>query len=880
MHETETLRHEEGKKSLLLSGLNRHFISGRLLPLVLFFFFFSFFSQRLHAQAGAVLGSLSSAGVDASADNLEVVGTNLIGDGHAVIKYDNILITADKVIIDFESWNIEALGRVRFVRREKNERQVDLSELEKLEEDPKLKVELIERFTTPTGRQKARITVQSENALWEGERAEGNLKTGYFNLGHYIGRFEDYYCIGESAEREPDSTITVKNARVSTCEYLFEDHDHYSITAGRLRLVPQEGYHDFKQLRDGSHERFDVWAYNCVFWIGNVPILWVPVLYKPGKGSFGWQIQAGQDHDWGYFVKTRKTFRLYDYPNVTGTLLADWYSRRGFGVGTNIKARTDNTRTDAFIYWIYDRDPQMYEGRFDIKPNRYELKLSHMNHLTPRMDFRGQIDKLSDINFLSDFMRRRNETDPQPVTFADLEYQFDHFSLSANVRPRVNNFFSEVQRLPELRLDIQRQELFKNIYYQGETTFDYLMMSWRKYDKPRLAGNMVDPKDYESARFDTLHMFYYPFSIDWLNLLPRAGFRLTYYSKSSKKKINQDDVDAMYTVDNDGQGEPPGDVVNYDSKGGDKFRFTGELGLEGNTKIYRAWNDVKSPFLELDGLRHVIQPYFNYEFLPSPSVSREKLYYFDDIDRITEQNFLRLGMLNRLQTRRGEVKRQEIFTWASMENYIDFHFNQQEGFNNFGDFGTIFEFNPTSDFTIRSDILIDSGNATLDKIKTDFIYNITSEWKLVARHNYQDNYEQRGAYSMGSSLTDITSGTDFSRKFTKNHEVTFGIEFPINKKTRGEFFTTYNIYYGAFEEARIKLIRKLHCWEAAIEYALRQRKTDMGEASNQHNFMFMLYLTAAPSVKIEARQAMGGDEGGEGDEGGGEDGGGGGFGSF
>lgn len=844
------------------------------------FFLFSFIFIHPFSSQGqiSVLGKLTEEGVDATADNLEVVGTNLVGQGHAVIKYEKMIITADRVIIDFESWNVEATGNVRFLRREKSEKNIDLSELDTLLEDPKLKVEVLEHYLTPSGRQKVRVSVQEENALWEGERAEGNLKTGYFNLGSYIGKFDNYYCIGEGAEREPDSTITVHKARVSTCEYLLEDHDHYSITASRLRLIPQEGYGEFKQLREGSHERFDVWAYNCVFWIGNVPVLWVPVLYKPGKGSFGWQIQAGRDHDWGYYIRTRKTFRLYDYPNITGTLLADWYSKRGFGVGTNIKARTDDTRTDALVYWIYDNDPSKYEGRFKIDPNRYELKLSHLNHLTPRLDFRGQIDKLSDINFLSDFMRRRYETDPQPATFADLEYQFDHFTLSAYVRPRINDFFTEMNRLPELRLDVQRQELFKNIYYQGETSFDYLMMKWRNYDKPRLAPNYIDPKDYESARFDTLHMFYYPFSIDWLNLLPRAGMRLTYYSKTSKRKIGQKEIDTMYIVDNDGQGDPSGDIVNYDSKGPDKWRFAGEIGLEGNTKIYRSWNDVKSPFLDLDGLRHVMEPYFNYTFLPEPTVDRKHLYYFDDIDRICEQNFVRLGLLNRLQTRRGEVKRQDIMTWASMENYLDFHFNKQEDYDHFGDFGTIFEFNPTSDFTIRSALLIDSGKGTLNKFKTDFIYNITKEWKLVARYNYQDNYEQRGAYSMGSSLTDITSGTDFSRRFSKNHEVTFGLEFPINKKTRGEISTTYSITNSAFEEARVKLIRNLHCWEVALEYALRQRKTRSGKDSNQHNFMFMLYLTAAPSVKIEAKQGFGGEA--EGDEGGGEGGGGETFGLF
>lgn len=829
------------------------------------------FSAEVHAQT-TLIGKLTNSGVDAYADNIEVVGTNLIGSGHAVIKYERIFITADKIIVDFESWNVEALGNVRFIRREKREKEIDLWELEDLQKDPAVKLDILGYVTTPTGKQKINVSVEEEKNIWDGKRAEGNIKTGYFNLGEYKGRFEEYYCIGKSAEREPDASITISDARVTTCEYLLENHDHYSITASRVRLIPDKGAEDFAAMREGGQEKFNVWAYNCIFWIGNVPVMWVPVLYKPSSGTFGWQIQAGKDYDWGYYIKTRKTFKLYDYPYVTGTLLADWYSKHGFGVGTQLKASTDNSYTEAFMYWIYDRDPTQYEGRFNIDANRYDLYLSHLNHLTPRLDFRGHIEALSDINFISDFFRGRNQIDPQPTSFANLEYQFDHFTLSASVKPRINDFFSVVERLPELRLDVQRQELFSNIYYQGQTTFDYLRMKWRDYDEPREAGNKVDPTDYQSARFDTLHMFYYPFSLDWLNLIPRAGVRLTYYSQSSKTKIDQEELDEMYTVDNDGQGDPPGDVVNYDGHGGDKFRVAGEIGLEANTKIYRSWNDYKSPFLELDGLRHVMAPYLNYTFIPRPSVDRSHLYYFDDIDRIKEQNFVRLGIKNRLQTRRGNYKKQDIYTWASMENYVDFHFNQEEGFNNMGDFGTIFEFNPTSDFKIVSDILIDVGKGQFNKFRTDFIYNITQKVKLFAKYNYQANYEQRDAYSMGSSLTDITAGTNFQRRFTELQEVSGGIEFPIMDKTRVELSTTYNIYYSAFEEAKVKLIRSLHCWELALEYALRQRNDSMGNSMNQNNFMFSLYLTAAPGVKIEARQSMGGEESGD-DSGGGGGGG-------
>ena len=167
-------------------------------------------------------------------------------------------------------------------------------------------------------------------------------------------------------------------------------------------------------------------------------------------------------------------------------------------------------------------------------------------------------------------------------------------------------------------------------------------------------------------------MFYYPIKVDWLNINPRAGVRFTYYEKTSKRDISPDNLNTMFIVDSD-HGNPTGDVYNYDNNGGGKLRVVGEFGLEMNTKLYRTWGNVKSPYFALDGIRHVMVPYINYTYIPSPTEDRDNLYYFDDIDRITKQNFIRFGVKQRLQTRSGSYGSENIRNWLTLENYYDFH---------------------------------------------------------------------------------------------------------------------------------------------------------------------------------------------------------------
>ncbi len=830
------------------------------------------FAFTLYSKDNDLFSKLAKEDIDAAADQLEFIGGNIVGTGNVVVKYKDILLTCNRIIINMDSKDAEADGNVVFIRREEQLKELERWEFDELQKDPSKKIITQGYVNKPSGRKLILVKVITENAIWRGERAVGNLTTGIFDLGKFEGKVDNYYFKGEKAEREPEGVIQVTNSQLTTCEFLLENHEHYSITASRVRFIPaQEKVKDLERKESRDIGRYQIWAYNCTFWIGNVPVFWVPVLYKaPDESGFGWQIQGGYDSDWGYYVKTKKTVRIYDDPLIHTSLLADYFSKRGPGAGLKMKMRSEKSYTESFIYGILDNDAEDTEHtRFNIPRERYDVYLENYWHITPRLDFRGRIESISDINFLYDFFRERYDNEPQPATYANMDYQFDRFIVSGTVRPRLNDFFTEVEKLPEFRLDIPRQELFYNIYYQGETSIADLEMKWRNFDKRRTAGNRVDPRDYDSTRFDTLHMFYYPLNLDLFNIIPRSGLRLTYYSDTSKRKITPSELNAMLGVDNFGRGAPGGNVVNYDSNGHEKWRFIYEGGIEANTKISRAWTDAKNAFWDIDGIRHVIVPYLNYNFIPEPTVKRDKLYYFDDIDRINRQNFVRLGVQNRLETRRGDWDKQSIYTWATMENYIDYHFVREKKingsrFSHIGDFGTKLEFTPIPDFSFSNNLLIDGHNFTINKYAASLKYDITHQWKLFTTYTYTNEYEQRSVYSMGSSLTDITSGSSFLRRYGKNHDVSFGLEFPIRETTRGVFEVSYNFEENLINDSKIKIIQNLHCWEMALEYGLKQRESSTGDKENKHNIMIMFYLTAAPGVKIQARQSRttGGDNNG------------------
>lgn len=822
----------------------------------------------------------------ANADSLDFVGTNIVASGNVEIKFQDVSIRADKAIVNIKNKDIDAKGNIVMRRNYDTITHLTLEEFLNARKMPDRLVEIIGYRVEPTGGKKLICRIYQRGDMFKAERLSGNLLTGVLEFDGFAATYKKFSCVGKSATRATDGTITVTDASVSTCEYLEDDQEHYSVGCGRLVIAPRVNPSDLKMYNPDMGEH-SYWGYNCTFSVAGVPVAWLPMVYKPADESPGIaQIRAGSDSDWGWYIQTSKKFHLYDYPNTETRLYLDYYSKHGLGYGQETWVDTPESKTSLFTYFIYDSNPD-YGGDDDIRmsaPNqRYDIKFNNMTHLTPRLDFRTNIEKLSDYYVLRDFFEDRDLNDPQPTSYLSLENQFDRFSAGLYVQPHLNNFYTDVQKLPEFRIDVPRQELFKNLYYQGETSAANMRMTFRDFDEPRTAANGVDPESYGAFRFDTLHMFYYPIKLDWLNIVPRAGGRFTGYSESSKTKLNDDDLYNMFIADDPDLGNPTANVINYDGKGGQVYRFAGEIGVETNTKIYRSWQNVRNSFWQLDGLRHVMVPYTNYTFIPEPTTSPDKIYYFDDTDRISRQNFVRFGLKNRLQTRRGEYGKEQIYEWGSVENYVDYHFNNSSKFKHLGNFGTILKFNPTSRLSITSLLLIDpSSNKDpvvntnrngidtgervglsakwIDRWQTTIRYRFLEDASTYISYYYQDAYRQRSAYSMGSTLSDIESGSAFERYYgSRAQQIRWGIDtlLPFDRNTKIGYEIFYDVEAGFMREQRVSISRIFHCFQVAVVGAQEiQRGNDNGKETN-NSLMVTLTLTSLPGVKSGQQRGYG-----------------------
>ena len=838
-------------------------------------------------------------GFDAAADSYEFVGDNLVARGNAVVQAPGMEISADKIIVNLDSelYDIEAAGNVSFSVLTTTVQTMSMSDYEALLQNPKTRVTLLRYVANEYGEQRVEVEVVVESSTIHAERAAGNLQTGVLQFSNFALKSGLFYCVGEQADRYFDGTLKVHKARFTTCEYLQDDHDHYAIAAIDATIEPRASdssiFHYDNQLGDHS-----ILMKNNFFQIYGIPVLWLPVLYKPSDiSSFGGKIEFGSGSDWGWYIRSAKHFKLMDEPYWNMNLMLDWYELRGIGYGLSSDLLTPESATEFSFYGLYDRNPYAYwdrdlepddpdyminNSRLEVKRYRFEVRTNNLTHITNRLDFRMQIDLISDYEYLRDFFRSRFNSEYEPPTYASLEYQHERFTASAYMTVRINDFYSTVDRLPELRLDFQRQELFANLYYQGEFSLTPLFMRWRRFDRDIPGDEAWRIRNYGTLRVDSLHMLYYPISLFNINIIPRTGIRLTAYSASSKQEVGIAELSNMFMAD-ETDGIPRGyTVTNYDSKGGAKFRVIGELGVEVNTKFHYTWQNVKNAYWGLDGLRHVVVPYVNYTFIPRPTVNADNLYYFDEIDRITEQHFVRFGLTNRLQTRRNG----QIHEWVSLENYWDLFIHDSDKFNHIGDFGTIFRFRPTDKLTIAAELLLDIGNngdhdyevrrgkttagrpgisgTAINRLTASIDYKFAPEWRIFAHYTYSDAFLQRSAYSMGTQFPTITATSMLVTPTSRSQVVGGGLEFPllIDKDMHGYTRCTYDIDQNLIRNACIGIVKKFHCWYVAAECGTGQswQRHRNGEYSQRlKNYLGVTVgLTAMPSLSYGPKVGIGG----------------------
>ncbi len=479
------------------------------------------------------------------------------------------------------------------------------------------------------------VFVRWDGTVWKGKELTYNFKTGAGDFGKFLLYQDPYYLHGGGFKMVSKDQIELQDVVLTTCE---GDSREFEIQASSATLTDQK----YLTMR------------NVTTYLGPVPVFWTPYYRRniAGGAGGGWALIPGYSSRLGGFLLSTYHYWFDDDGTVKGETSLNLYSERGVGLGQNVmwedKESTYKGNIEGFFISdnrIY-KDEQQEEERKDTLTDeqRYRLRLRHQASVSERDALFADGTYLSDPFVQEDFFRRDNRERVQPENRASWTHRGDSYIFSLLANARLNDFYDNVDRLPEATLTVPALRLGESpLYYESQTAASGLR---------RVFPEGGEDEEYDAARIDTQHMLYLPKRFfGFLALTPRAGWRGTYYSTTYGPPVSV--TNTVTSVDSNGVSSVGQDVATTQEELGADLRSLIELGFETSYKAYKVLREGETIWGR--GLRHVVEPYARHTYIPDADLLPENLPQFDSIDRIEGEHTVQFGFRHKFQTRRKSM---------------------------------------------------------------------------------------------------------------------------------------------------------------------------------------------------------------------------------
>lgn len=479
------------------------------------------------------------------------------------------------------------------------------------------------------------VRIESAGSLYVCEHAKYNLATRKLETGEFRTGRPPVFAAGDVLNGD-------LNGKLFTGGQVYVTGDDFSDPMTRIRA---------STVRIIANKSVEMW--NAVVWVRGVPVFYWPYYKRNlGKHANNLNLLPGNRTVYGAYLLSTYTWYLGD--DADGRIHVDYRTRRGAGAGPDLNLHMGQWGEASIrYYYLHDRAPYASTNGLPlpgpIPENRQRLSAQYQATPYTNVNVKAEVNYESDAMVEHDFFENAYVNNPQPSSFVEFNPYWDNWSLDAESMPRINTFFDQVARLPDVQLTGFSQQIANTpLYYDSQSSVGY----YRRYYGET---NGIDETGYSAGRADTYHQITLPWTFfNWLNIDPRAGGRLTYYSSESGPGATTDAI----------------------------HREVFNTGVNTSFKASQVWAGATNSLLQVDGLRHIIEPSVDYVYIPNPSVAPNQLPQFDydlpsllllpidssdynNIDSIDSQNVVRFGLRNTLQTKRdGQL--QNLLDWNLM----------------------------------------------------------------------------------------------------------------------------------------------------------------------------------------------------------------------
>ncbi len=632
------------------------------------------------------------------------------------------------------------------------------------------------------------VKLHRDGQFWQSESLTYNFLTKEMGAESFRTGQSPFFLAGQRLVAAETNGVYGASYSFLTTDDLAEPA--YRVRARRMEVVP------------GKH----VLVEGATFYLGSTPVMYWPRMRRSlERHPNNWVLLPGYRSMYGPYLLTEYNWFASD--QLSGAVHLDYRERRGFGLGPDLQWQLGRWGEGMGAFY-YTRDEDVHAGMtpddVELKKDRQRFSFSHRAWLGTNWTARAVVREQGDAYVVRDFFENEYRTNAQPATYLNVERLWPDFSLEAVAQYQINDFYQTVERLPDVRLTAVRQPLgVSPFYYEGESSLGYF----------RFRNMTGQGMDYAAWRGDSLHQVVLPRTLfGWLQVTPRVGGRFTHYGESEGVGTTWEEED----------------------------RWVFNTGAEVSAKASRVWQGARSGALQVNGLRHIVQPSVNYVYVPEPTERPPELPQFDyeiqtlrmlpldypdyhAIDSIDSQNVFRFGLRNKIQTRRdGEV--QNLVHWSL---FTDWRLDPRPGQGTFSDLFSDADFRPRSWCYLSSLIRYDIGGGQLRESdhRLTLVPGGTVSWGVG--HRYLRDEPQYG--------DDYGNNLFFSTLY-----------FRLNENWGFRMRQQFEARDGTMEEQEYTVYRDMRSWTSALSFRIRESRTGPADVSVGVTFS----LKAFPRYKL------------------------------
>ena len=640
----------------------------------------------------------------------------------------------------------------------------------------------------------------------------------------------------ETLGRVSESLFEAENVQLTTSEFYLPQ---LSVNASRMILLTDE--HSVEQRDAASQDpaaRYDGRLYDVSAKYYDFPFFRWPHLrssfIRPDMPLS--RIRVGNDSEYGTFLETRwhlaRLLGLKEVPGVESRFALDYFSKRGVGTGLDAEYETDDAFGDFISYVMTDRgedDLGRTRDRRNIDPEqdvRGRFSFRHRQFLSDGWQLTAETSYLSDRHFLEWMYRDEFYGDKDQETLVYLKRIWDNQAFSILGKMRINNFETMTEELPTIEYHRTGQSFWDHhLTWYSDTRVSRLR---ERFDKDDPAPGKGGYYSYTYTRNEVD----LPLAIGTFKLVPFAAGSYGFEDRDG------------FAVD-----------VRGNATGRESSVFLGETGLRGSTMFWKEDPTVRSAFWNVNGLRHIVTPYF------------ETAVYQSSDSAIDMHDYLHVGAVQRWQTRRGGENNVHTVDWMRLD--VSGTWVRDGADSSIGPEGVygpadFVYHDPSVPFLLRRTspyygIARDSLNADYEwRVSDTFTLLSDANYDLksghlqqltvgMSRYVYPDISYYLGSRYLRPLIVDIPAAGIYEQG---SHSVIGAITWQMTPRYTATFAQEYNFDFGHSVRSDLTIIRQYHRMFYAVSFSI-------DESLNRNMVMFSIWPQGVGELGVGARRYTG-----------------------